>query len=312
MSAPTAPKKFWIATLSAEFSANPPQYKSPPMIWMKGQLEKGENTHFTHWQFVFALNKPQRLSYVSKLLPHAHLEPTRSAAANEYVFKDETCVDIDTRFEFGDLPFKRNSKVDWQKQYSLAKKGLLDDMDPSVLIKHYGNVRRIQVDNIPLKHRGIQTVNVFIGGSGLGKSRRAWHEAEALQRQGLSIYEKMPDTKWWDGYSGEQVIVLDEFTGKVSIGHLLRWFDRYPCKVEYKGGCTYLATTHWFITTNLPLDRWFSDITPEHMDALKRRVQVTIFQTEWSPGEVFCPVVARDGTVEREEAPSPSPMVTPQ
>ena len=47
--------------------------------------------------------------------------------------------------------------------------------------------------------------------------------------------------KWWDGYEGEKEVLIDEFWKDFYKYHeLLRLLDRYPCKVEKKGGWAHL------------------------------------------------------------------------
>lgn len=110
---------------------------------------------------------------------------------------------------------------------------------------------------------------VFWGPTGTGKSRLAWHEA------GLEAYPKDPRTKWWDGYDGEQCVVIDEFRGDIDIAHLLRWLDRYKVIVEKKGGRAVLKATDFWITSNLHPNDWYKGVDQLTKDALARRIQIT-------------------------------------
>jgi len=93
----------------------------------------------------------------------------------------------------------------------------------------------------------------------------------------MDAYPKAPSTKWWDGYRGHKNVVIDEFRGEVGIGHLLRWFDRYPVLVEVKGGSVVLKATHFWITSNLSPDAWYPNLDEETKSALKRRLNITHF-----------------------------------
>jgi len=52
--------------------------------------------------------------------------------------------------------------------------------------------------------------------------------------------------KWWNGYMYEKEVIIDDFgPGGIDINHLLRWFDRYKCMVETKGGmCAFMHYIH--------------------------------------------------------------------
>lgn len=117
-----------------------------------------------------------------------------------------------------------------------------------------------------------RTVHVFWGGTGLGKSRRAWDEA------GLDAYPKDPRTKFWDGYRGQHHVVIDEFRGGIDVAHLLRWFDRYPVVVEVKGAATVLKATTIWVTSNLDPRSWYPDLDDETRNALLRRLTITHFE----------------------------------
>lgn len=106
-------------------------------------------------------------------------------------------------------------------------------------------------------------VIVLVGPPGCGKSKFA-HEFPAEKK-----YYK-PRGKWWDGYCGDDVVVLDDFYGWIPYDDLLRACDRYPFRVEYKGGMSQLVAKHIIITSNKEANEWYKCET-DH-SALYRRI----------------------------------------
>lgn len=259
--AASKPNRYWILTIPQHAYL---PYLPPSCQFIRGQLERGDNTGYLHWQLVVAFKKPIRLSGIKKCFGDGvHAEPSRSAAANDYVWKDETRID-GTQFELGKLAFKRNCAADWESVRAAAKRGCLDEIEADVYIRHYGNLRRIAQDHLaPVGFE--RQVYVYWGRTGTGKSRRAWEEATN------DAYPKDPRTKFWDGYQGHDNVVIDEFRGGIDIAHLLRWFDRYPVIVEVKGSSTVLKAKKIWITSNLSPDDWFKEVDAETQAALRRR-----------------------------------------
>lgn len=132
MPLPTSPQYFWIATIPSSTGWTPPTTLPSEFAMIKGQQEKGHQTEYLHWQLVFKLRKKQRLSGVKSLFPpETHLEPTRSAAALDYVWKEDTRVP-GTQFLLGKTPAKG---TDWTAARELAVAGQFDQIDDSVLIR---------------------------------------------------------------------------------------------------------------------------------------------------------------------------------
>jgi len=151
-----------------------------------------------------------------------------------------------------------------------AKRGKFDEIPSDVVIRCYPNLKRIHVDS--LKPDAIEKeVFVFWGATGTGKSKRAWEEAT------LEAYPKDPNTKFWDGYNGQENVVIDEFRGLISISHMLRWLDRYPVIVEIKGSSCVLKAKKIWITSNLSPDDWYKELDSETLSALRRRLNITHF-----------------------------------
>lgn len=271
---PAQKARYWLLTIPLN-SGYEPELKNN-LIYLKGQKEIGAGG-YEHWQLLAVFDKQVTMMQAKlHFCVTAHLEASRSAAANEYVWKDDTSV-AGSRFELGALPFKRNSKTDWDKVLTDAKAGRLDDIPADVLVRNYTSLKRIRIDNAVPPFRHDVVVKCYWGGSGLGKTRRAWFEASD------DVYVKDPCTKWWDGYKGQKNVIIDEFTGVINIAHILKWLDRYPCFAEVKGFSTPLLATNFWITSNIDPRDWYADINAEQRNGLIRRMNITHFLGPWTP-----------------------------
>lgn len=245
-------------------------YLPPSVQYIKGQLEQGAQGYL-HWQILVSFPKKVTCAKVKDIFgTTCHVELSRSSAANDYVWKEDSRVGH--MFELGTLALKRNSDTDWEKVRELAKEGKFNDIPADIYIKSYNNLKRIHVDN--LQPTGCtKEVYVFWGRTGTGKSKRAWDEAT------FNAFPKDPCTKWWCGYQGQQNVVIDEFRGQIGISHLLRWLDRYPVVVESKGSSSVLKMEKCWITSNISPDDWYPDLDEETKAALRRRfTQVIHFE----------------------------------
>lgn len=258
---------FWLLTIP---SADWQQPNSLPdwLHWLKGQRECGETTGYEHWQIICAFAKKVSLRQVKeKFGTTCHAELTRSEAAGRYVWKDDTAIP-DTRFELGAKPILRSSKIDWENVWDAAKAGTLDAIPANIRICHYRQLLSIGADHSSVPSI-VRSCTVYWGPTGTGKSRRAWDEA------GLeSAYCKDPRTKFWCGYQGQGNVVIDEFRGGIDISHFLRWLDRYPVRVEVKGGSRPLLARSFWITSNLPPRSWYPDLDLQTFEALERRLNI--------------------------------------
>lgn len=240
------------------------------LAYIKGQPERGESG-YEHWQLLVVTRRKSRFSAVKKRLgSSAHVEASRSDALNEYVWKDDTCIDQARRFELGKLPNKRQSSTDWEEIWQAAKDGRTSDIPADIRLRLYSSIKRVEKDHMSPTAQ-YREVYVYWGASGAGKSKRAWEEADIA-----TAYPKDPNTKFWDGYQGQENVVIDEFRGKIDIAHLLRWLDRYPVCVENKfGGVVFRAKKIW-ITSNLSWESWYPDLDEDTKQALRRRLTKVI------------------------------------
>lgn len=263
---PAPQYRYWIVTINRlEWVPCLPENA----IYCVGQPEKGEGG-YEHWQLMVVFERKCTLTAAKRSFPPtSHLEPTRSDAARAYVRKEETRDG--EPFEFGELPVRRNNGADWTRVKELAKEGKVDEVPSDIFIRYYRTLRCIAADYDEPESLE-KNVYVYFGRTGTGKSRRAWEEAGDL------AYSKDPRSKFWCGYRGHVNVIIDEFRGGIDVSHILRWLDRYPVRVETKGGSTPLKARKIWITSNLHPMNWYIDLDSETKQALLRRLQITEFQ----------------------------------
>lgn len=116
---------------------------------------------------------------------------------------------------------------------------------PEQYIKYHRGMERLNSILMPHRDCANPPLCVWIyGPSGSGKSRMVYDRYEPSD-----IYKKMPNNKWWDGYSQQKVVLLDDFKGNIDLEDILTWFDRYPTLVESKGGTIKLNSPVMIITS---------------------------------------------------------------
>lgn len=91
----------------------------------------------------------------------------------------------------------------------------------------------------------------YIGPSGTGKSREA--------RRAYPDAYWGPKGKWWDGYCGQETVVVDEMYGhRFGFSDLLQLLDRYPYQVETKGGVAQFVSRRIVFTSNQHPQDWYN------------------------------------------------------
>lgn len=247
--------------------------------YVVGQLERGDDTGAIHWQFFAYFAKKLSLSGVKSALvewigDHAsstHVERCRGTTQQcvSYVTKDETRLGFS--FEFGTRPAVSRTGRELLAHF---RKGLtIDPDDPSwddVLLRfNRSRLAELQSMVLPCKRDSSITpiCEVHYGPPGSGKSK-------AVFQQFPDAYIKLPG-EWWDHYSGQSIVLMDEFDGSfLQFGDFKRVVDRYPCLIEIKGGVLPLLATKWIITTNVYPSHWWSKkVTGENgRGAIWRRI----------------------------------------
>lgn len=122
----------------------------------------------------------------------------------------------------------------------------------------------------PVDPKNMKVINIY-GAAGTGKTKAVYDFCAPR------IPYKPVSYKWWEGYDGDQIVLLDDIRGDFCKYHeLLTLLDIYPFRVETKGGSRQIQATTIFITTPVPLVEIWSHRTAEDIKQLSRRITHTI------------------------------------
>lgn len=236
-----------------------------------------------HWQGTVVFDSNKRLSALKKLLPAAHWEPMRGSIQDciRYCSDPRKRADGGLYLEdgvqpiVGDAARKATQIQRYQRAKDLAVQGNLDAIDPDILIRHLGNLQKLRSLLAP-KPGNLTSATCpgvwLVGRPGSGKSTLA---------EQFKHYKKDPANKWFDGYSQEDTVVLDDVAPcHKSVAYLLKQLGhQFTFQGETKGGSVWLRPHVCIVTSQYMLHEVFEDT--ETLEALTRR-----YKSFTLPGEV--------------------------
>jgi len=182
-----------------------------------------------HYQGYVYFKEKKSLIRVKEFIPRAHLERQRGTFDQAI---DYTKKDGDWR-EWGTRPSgPSGQKNQWKEVLQLARAGNLQEIEdkfPSIFLRYHSKLLGLYK---PQRVLVLPTLDNewWWGATGSGKSRALWEKYP-------EHYQK-PLNKWWDSYSNQEVVAIEEWSPKneVTASLLKIWADRYPFCAEVKGG----------------------------------------------------------------------------
>lgn len=249
-------------------------------VW---QLEESPSTRRQHFQGYVEFKNSKALSTVARqFFPGAHIE-TRMGTQHEaraYCMKEDSRVE--GPWEHGTFCGVSGQRTDLEGACELVKaagiKRVAEDM-PVMYVRHYKGLHALSLELSGTRNWEMD-VHVYWGDSGTGKSRKAFEENPGA-------YYKDTSTEWWDGYSGEEVVVFDDFYGQLKFNYMQRLLDRYPMIVQFKGGSCQFVSKKIIITSNLPWEEWYQHTFEKHPQikaSFQRRLKTIIHFQSGAPG----------------------------
>lgn len=222
-----------------------------------GQVEMGSHLHF---QFYVQCGAAKRLAWMkANISATAHWEVARGSPEEN----ERYCTKADTRVD-GPWSVGEMGRQGQTRGLEAATEAITNgdpilevaERFPLVWVRHGRGLLDLRKQLALDKDRrqfGPDGPELWVlwGPSGSGKSRyvhQHWPDA----------FWKPPYHQWWDGYTGCETVVLDDFQdGSMRLTDLQRLLDWYPLWVEIKGGSIPMLATRYVITTNIHPEYWY-------------------------------------------------------
>lgn len=254
------------------------------IIVAKGQMEYPEGGTL-HYQGFVCMQNARALSGMKRILAGAHWEVMKGTPheSEEYCSKEDTRFisdhdsfpsEIPRFFSVGEMPVGRPGA----RSDLVEVKALLDNGTGmrEIADSHFGSY--IRYNRGFEKYRQLKQsqrtwvteTTVYFGPPGTGKTRRALAEAGP---DAYWLTKPNSNRAFWDGYDGQENIVIDEFYGWLPINFMKRLCDRYPMQVETKGSAVPFLGKKIWITSNSAPESWWPKVG---LGAMARRLRAPL------------------------------------
>lgn len=239
-------------------------------VW---QLERGATTQTPHLQGYTIFKTPRKLSVMKNYagFQGAHFE--RRMGNHEQA--RDYCKKEDGRllgpWEYGEEPAgqgRRNDLLTLKRSLEDGKSEREicdnDELFPT-WTRYYKSIERWKRLHTSNMRTWATYTTVLWGPPGTGKTKYC------LEHGGEHAYwmkKPIGNAVYFDGYEGQEIVIIDEFYGWLPFDLLCRMCDRYPLMVDTKGGMTNFYPKQIFITSNQNPNDWYKN----GLGALRRRI----------------------------------------
>lgn len=252
-----------------------------------------------HTHLFIQLKNPVYFSSVKKSFPTAHIEEAQGTAEENraYIRKEgkwedseKECTNLKETFEeYGTVPQTgQGRRSDLANLYQMIKDGYTNveilEVNPDNILnlQHIDKARLEILSNRYKSERRVNLLVIYVSGeTGFGKSR------DILDMHGDGNVYRVTDYKHpFDTYSGEDVLVFEEFRSDLPIGNMLNYLDIYPLQLPARYNNRQACYNFVYIVSNWHLEEQYHNVkidNPKTYEAFLRRIKRV--RTYTAPGE---------------------------
>lgn len=261
------------------------------IIW---QIEQGESGTPHIQGYGESANQATISAVCARLGGRAHVEVSRGSAVDNVRYVTKEPVGAWGCFSWGTPGAGQGAREDISAARDIVRSG----GDMKLVVDKVDSYQAIRIAEVWLKyHEPVRqhkpTVVWLWGPTGAGKSRLA------AKLAGEEAFWK-DETKWWEGYDGHKAVVIDDFRATMwPLSYMLKLLDRYPCRVECKGGSRQCLAELIVITAPGPPERAYP-ASLEDQGQLLRRIDLCEEVSSHKSGVI---VTRRDNIVDDSATP---------
>jgi len=308
----TAQRVSWCFTAYEEL-----KLAEDEIAYLVCQVEICPTTKKEHIQGYVRFKRSQRMSGAKRILglKSVHVTPANGTEDENYAY----CTKADSRkdpdaepFEFGTRKKTKGEEKsksgqgarndlsefkEWIKNYPNEKIPEIELLEnfPGIFARYKQFIKdacriykkRLVTDDDLVKEACM--LHFITGETGTGKT--TW-----VLKNIKDIYEKDGNSNWWDGYEGEENVLINEWYTKdyMNVQQLIKHSDIINKKIQVKGGYTRLTCKNIYITTNHDPETILAEVGDDHVGAFLRRSKWYIMKN-WELTETAAPASSDKG-----------------
>lgn len=240
--------------------------ETAPAKFVVFQVECCPETGKQHLQGFMQLKTRERLTALKKKFgTGVHFERRKGSVKEAIAY----CTKDDTRVEDG---VARGEVTQQGERTDLEEvKSMIDEGAPMLAVAE---------EHFDTWCRNYRALGIYAGmkaGRRMWPMECYWYWGDAGSGKTRKVFEDEPDVfnkppgKWFDGYCGQEAVLIDDFTGDIDLSLFLKILDRYPLTVEVKGGTVSFLAKRIYVTSNLAPEECYPTATEEQHKAIRRR-----------------------------------------
>lgn len=258
--------------------------------------EQGLKEETPHTHIYLAFSSAIRFSKIKKHFPPAHIEIAKGTSQQnrDYVRKEgkwEKDKKKETNFpetfeEWGEMPVERQGKRnDLADLYDMIKSGMSNYEIITAETQYLFDVEKIEKARKVIKEEEYKNkwrdidVHYIYGNTGTGKTRYVMDKYGYENVCKVTNYRHYP----FDDYSGQPVILFDEYRSSFELKDMLNYLDGYPLNLPARYCNRVACYTTVYIVSNIPLQDQHKRIQMEESRSwlafIRRIKDVTYFET---------------------------------
>ena len=241
-----------------------------------------------HQGWLYRASPSESVKGTAKLMGKCHVEQMRGNLFQN----DEYCSKQGSLEEFGVRP-KQGERNDLKMWTAELRDGTTTvdaiALEAPEAFHQWGRaLNKVEDVLMRRKRREWMTEGVWLyGPTGTGKSKLAF---EGFDPSTHYVYKH--DNGWWDGYAGQETVIIDDFRGEIRYGELLRLVDWTPMEVRRRNRepAPFLAKKV-IITSSMTPDEVYSSILhrSDSLKQMERRFHVLKMEQKCPGGNTVPP-----------------------